>query len=61
MSEIEPGRDGGDHPGDVQPLGGEVRGVGRQQRDRHLDRRVLDAHANLRDDPADHQTDRRAA
>ena len=47
VAEVEAGDDRRDHPGGAEPLGGKEGGVRRQERDRDLDRRVLDARADL--------------
>ena len=57
MPEVQPGGDRRDHPGGAEPLGREEGGVGRQERDRHLHRRVFDADSNLCDHPPDGHTD----
>ena len=57
-AEVQAGDHRRDHAGGAELLGREEGGVGRQEGDRDLHRRVLDARPDLRDHPPHRQADR---
>ena len=56
--EVDAGAHGGEHAGDAERLCGQEGEVAAEDRDRDLDRRVVDAPSDLADDEADREADR---
>ena len=57
-AQVDAGGDGRQHAREAELVGGDEGGVGRQQRDRDLGRRVVDPAPDLGDQESDHQPDR---
>ncbi len=60
-TEVEPGGDHGEHPGEAELVGRDERTIGAEQRDRELRVDVVDPLADLSDHPPDGEADRDAA